>query len=138
MIADDLTDGWHYAEYTFPCATSGSRAWGLLGFIAEARYYPRVTPGVNFSYQASNTLTASWTALAPSNNNCYGYRGVIFYNPTGGAVVAQVRYNSSNGVCWGQSVPAGGSVTFDPLGIINHSFEVTGDGLKAMPIGAHR
>ena len=136
ILASDLEDRPHYVELTFSGATSGTRLWVVMGFIAEAKYYRLPSRGMNFSYSAPTALTGGWSTMNPVNINAYGFRKVLFYNPTGGSVTAQVRYSSGNGVIWAKPVPAGDTVEFDPGGPIYHTVDVTGNGLMASGIGA--
>ena len=132
ILADDLDEGLHYVELVFPCDISVSRLWAVLGYIAEARAgYRPIDPYVNFSLRAPLALTASWTEIIASNDKATGIRKIVFYNPTGGPITAQVRYTNDNGVIWSKSVAAGDTLEFDPGGSFAHAAQITGNGLMA-------
>lgn len=141
VVASDLDpERMHIAEIVFPAFLSGAtRQWLLHGWLLdEAAGYRAPARGVRFNESPISLTANTWKSLPDSTSLAAGIRGVTFYNPTAGAVVVNVRYTSSAGTMWSSSLAAGASVTWDPLGVLSHQFEVMSNttGVFATPLGA--
>ena len=115
-VADDLGEGFHFVELSFPCAATGStRSWVLHGYAVDSidGYEPRAPEGRVGSTQI--TLTGSYQAMlgTASSTNVRTVRKLFFYNSTAGAITATLKH-SVYGVFWTKAVPAGETAEWDP------------------------
>ena len=143
-IADDLGPGRHHVTLTFPSGPE-TRFWGIGGYLVDAASGAREYPnGYNLNrgkaIAVSTTSTsAGATQLPPLNSDMThrGYRGIIFYNPTAGAVTITLTVEDT--VFTAKSIPAGESWTFDPLAHLYFHIKAyaSGTGVLATVIGSN-
>ncbi len=138
-VADDLGEGFHYAELSFPGATSGStRSWVLHGYGVDniEGYEDRSLEGRTGATQLTLTGTYQGMLSVTASTNVRTVRKLFFYNSTAGAITATLRH-ISYGTIWVKAVPAGETVEWDPGICMADGVELQaiGNGLTCTVIG---
>jgi len=138
-VADDLGDGFHFVELSFPCAATGStRSWVLHGYAVDniEGYEEKSLEGRVGSAQVALTGTYQAMLGAATSTNIRTVRKLFFYNSTAGAIVATLRH-ITYGIIWSKSVPAGEAAEWDPGICMADGVELQaiGNGLTCTVIG---
>lgn len=138
-VADDLGNGFHFVELSFPCAATGStRSWVLHGYGVDdiEGYEERSREGRTGANQVALTGTYQAMLGALTSTNIRTVRKLFFYNSTGGAITATLRH-ITYGTIWTKSVPAGETVEWDPGICMADGVELQaiGNGLTCTVIG---
>lgn len=109
VVADDLPDGPHVAEFVFTNPTGGTLTWNLHGYLVEARAghgtFSRVA-GV------ANATTVPATATAIMDVNFKSLRKVFYWNTD--TVTRTVTIKQNDLTIEVITLPAASGATFDP------------------------
>lgn len=142
IVANDLTDGVHYADVVLVAPSTGSVTLYLYGYLAEKRAGYQAKPRLQFVYGVNNVPTTSTNIPKGSSttNTLKGISKIQFYNTTASAITITIQYNANT--IWSKSIPANSSDEWNLGGLTSlpsgaFTYQASATGLNALIIGGY-